>query len=92
MKPTKFYECLCSEGFTGKFCEYKKGANNLLLLKLNQTLMFNDEGSVIENTQSVIEGNIEILRSCSTMLNGQAIIFGGKWTKNEREVKKSPRN
>ena len=77
-------ECSCIQGFTGKFCEYSEKAQNIFFIQGNQTLLFTEEGSVIGKTSSILDDNIDFIDSCSIMLNGQTIIFGG--SKYEKQV------
>ena len=42
----------------------------------NDLLIFNADGSLVEE-KTIITEQEEVESSCSTMLNGQAIIFGG---------------
>ena len=85
MKPHKIVECSCVDGFTGEFCEFKTEQDNLLLLVPNESWkycspdvtipkIFNDDGKLIERTV-VNQHEITFDRTCSTMLNGEAIIF-----------------
>ena len=74
------------DGFTGEFCEFKTEQDNLLLLVPNESWtycspdvtipkIFNDDGKLIERTV-VNQHEITFDQTCSTMLNGEAIIFG----------------
>jgi len=84
MKPDKIFECSCADGFTGDFCEFKTEQDHLLFVLENDPLVFNADGRLIEEN-SVIDQQSGAFGSCSTMLNGEAIIFGG--TSNiERQV------
>jgi len=47
---------------------------------LDNQLFFNADGRFIKE-KTVIGGQAYAFRSCSTMLNGEAIIFGG-WNSN----------
>ena len=86
MKPDKIFECSCADGFTGDFCEFKTEQDHLLFFHENDALVFNADGrlfeekAVIENLDIQSANTIEPLvsgaaYSCSTMLNGEAIIF-----------------
>ena len=44
--------------------------------RFNDSLVFNSEGRLIGESASIGE-NSGAYRSCSTMLNGEAVIFGG---------------
>ena len=72
-------------GFDGIFCEHKIEADHLLFIsttandfeiRFNDKLFFNKDGRLIGESTSIDE-NSGAYRSCSTMLNGEAIIFGG---------------
>ena len=80
MKPDKIFECSCADGFTGDFCEFKTEQAHLLFVWRNDPLVFNADGRLIEEN-AVIYEHAYARRSCSTMLNGEAIIFGG-WDSN----------
>ena len=83
MKQSKNSECSCIDGYTGDFCEFKTEQNHLLFLHQETPLVFNADGNLIEENAD-IEGHVEIEGSCSTMLNGEPIIFGG-WTPNIKQ-------
>ena len=68
------------DGFTGDFCEFKTQQDHLLFVHYNISLVFNADARLIEEN-AVIDKQAEADRSCSTMLNGEAIIFGG-WDSN----------
>ena len=86
MKPCKIFECSCADGFTGDFCEFKTEQDHLLFIFENDPLVFNGDGRLIEEN-AVIDQQASIYQSCSTMLNGEAIIFGGsRWSNIERQV------
>ena len=80
MKPCKIFECSCADGFTGDFCEVKTEQDHLLFVHRNTPLLFNANGRLIE-ASVVIDEQVEVWGSCSTMLNGEAIIFGA-WNSN----------
>ena len=76
-------KCSCVEGFTGDFCQFKTGQDHLLFVTtvLNRTeLLFNGSGRLIGD-RAVVDEQIAAYGSCSTVFNGEAIIFGG-WTTN----------
>ena len=84
-KPNKIFECSCAEGFTGTFCEFKTEQDHLLFVsttvndfenRFNDKLVFNANGRLIEEDASIGEDS-GAYRSCSTMLNGEAIVLGG---------------
>ena len=91
VKLWKVFECSCPLGFTGDFCEFKAEQDHLLYLYLNATLVFNGDGKFV--TESVaVDANSEAYRSCFTMLNGEAVIFGGSSTFGiDRQVTHSKR-
>ena len=82
VKPVQIFECSCADGFTGDFCEYKTEQKTLLYLNDDDYLFFNDEGQRIE-TSFTFDDNAHVSSSCFTMLNGEAVIFGG-WDNNVR--------
>ena len=94
MKPDKIFECSCADGFTGDFCEFKTEQDHLLFVggywnnfeleKLD--LVLNADGRLIAEN-AVIDEQVEVYASCSTMLNGEAIIFGGFNFKRQVDLK-----
>ena len=84
-KPDKIFECSCADGFTGDFCEFKTEQDHLLFVHEKTALVFNADGGFIKENPTIDE-QVEVYASCSTMLNGEAIIFGG-WDSNiKRQV------
>ena len=82
LKLKKVFECSCTDGFTGDFCEFKTEQDHLLFIHENTPLVFNADGRLIEEN-AVIDKQVEDDGSCSTMLNGEAIIFGSSdWNLN----------
>ena len=79
------------------FCEHKKESNHLLYLNTGNdqdiSLIFNENGNSID-TGFLIGENAYAFGSCSTVLNGEAIIFGGGWPTSEyyRQVKYKIKN
>ena len=74
-------KCSCVEGFTGDFCQFKRDQDHLLFVTavLNRTeLLFNGNGRLI-GERPIVDEQIAAYGSCSTVFNGEAIIFGG-WT------------
>ena len=88
MKPDKIFECSCADGFTGDFCEFKTEQDHLLYLNTESTIdyklniqgpiqfIYNAAERLIEES-AVIDDQAIVYQSCSTMLNGEALIFGG---------------
>ena len=76
MKPDKIFDCSCADDFTGDFCEFKTEQDHLLFAWDVDPLVFNADGKRIGGNV-VIGEQVEVYVSCSTMLNGEAIIFGG---------------
>ena len=86
IKPDQIFECSCADGFTGDFCEFKTEQDHLLFVHRTTPLVFNADGRLIEENV-VIEQQASASGSCSTMLNGEAIIFGSPWNSNlKRQV------
>ena len=85
VKPDKMFECSCADGFAGDFCEFQTEQDHLLYVYENDTLVFNADGRLIEEN-TVIDEQVEVRGSCSTMLNGEAIIFGGGYLNYNRQV------
>ena len=92
MKPDKIFECSCADGFTGLFCEFKIEQDHLLFMSRdwnnrfnNPPLVFNSDERLIEEN-AVIEQQTGAYGSCSAMLNGEAIIFGGWYSDIQRQV------
>ena len=78
MNHKKTNKCFCTHKFTGVFCEHKAKTENFLFLHQRQSFGFGYDGSFIGNTDSIIDENIFVYNSCSTVLNGEIIIFGGQ--------------
>ena len=85
LKPDKNFECFCANGFTGDFCQFKTEHDHLLFVDKKTPLIFNADGRLIEEN-AVIDEQVVVYRSCSTMLNGEAIIFGGGYSNIYRQV------
>ena len=92
MKLQKIFGCSCLGGFTGDFCEFKTEQDHLLFVDPDSRLVFNDDERLIEKNAVIDgEGDTEIYYrppgfSCSTMLNGEAIIFGNSNQNHFRQV------
>ena len=78
LKLQKIFGCSCLVGFTGDFCEFKTEQDHLLFIHRENPLVFNADGRLIEEN-AVIDEQAYAFGSCSTMLNGEAIILGGEW-------------
>ena len=85
IKSYKIFECTCADGFDGIFCEHKVEGDYLLFIsttvndfgnQFEDKLVFNENGRLIGESASIGE-NSGAYRSCSTMVNGEAVIFGG---------------
>ena len=76
LKHKQVFECSCIDGYTGDFCEFKTEQDHLLFVHEETPLVFNADGGLIEEN-AVIDQQVDVWGSCSTMLNGEAIIFGG---------------
>ena len=75
MKLEKIFECLCPNGFTGVFCEFKADQNQLLYLEdRRNALVFNDEAQLLKSL--TLDDDVGTDESCFTMLNGEAVLFG----------------
>ena len=85
MKPDKMFECSCADGFTGDFCQFKTEQDHLLFVSGSDLLVFNGDGRLIEENV-IVDAQVEVYGSCSTMLNGEAIILGGYYSDIERQV------
>ena len=85
MKLRKIFECSCLGGYTGDFCEFKTEQDHLLFVHRQNPLVFNADGRLIEEN-AVIDEHAYARRSCSTMLNGEAIIFGSSTYNYYRQV------
>ena len=84
LKPLKTFECSCIDDFTGDFCEFKTEQNLLFFLYKSNGLVLNDDGLITQESVT-FEDNSYAFESCFTMLNGEAIIFGG-WDNNWQAV------
>ena len=84
-----FVICSCVEGFTGDFCEFKAEQDHLLFVttkyKPRTQFVFNSNGRLI-GEEAVEDEHISAYGSCSTVFNGEAIIFGGWYGSFKRQV------
>ena len=85
MRLWKIFECACADGFTGDFCDFKTEQNQLLFNRIDDYLIFNDDGQRIEKSFT-FDDNAYAYISCFTMLNGEAVIFGGWYDIIQRQV------
>ena len=85
LKPDKIFECSCADGFTGDFCDFKTEQGHLLFIYGRIPEVFNADGRLIEEN-AVIDEQAGARSSCSTMLNGEAIIFGGWYSNIKQQV------
>ena len=89
LKPSQIFECSCADGFVGDFCEFKTEQDHLLYVhgdSIPISLVFDRDGRLIEEND-VIDEQTGIYGSCSTMLNGEAVIFGGSSQSFQRQVR-----
>ena len=85
MKPDKMFECSCADGFTEDFCQFKIEQDHLLFVLGNDLLVSDGNGRLIEENV-IMDAQVGFHESCLTMLNGEAIIFGGRETDFIRQV------
>lgn len=93
MKYSKSFECNCTDGFTGDFCDFNNQQILLLFVttRVNETEswpIFDADGSLREtwSAKDIIGEQSGVHKSCSIMLNGEAIIFGGEPANIYRQV------
>ena len=79
LKLLKAFKCSCIDGFRGDFCEFKTDQKHLLFVYRRTPLVFNATGILIEENvdEEIIDERVDVHSSCSTMLKGEVIIFGG---------------
>ena len=81
-------------GFTGEFCELKAEQDFLLYIGENYDtkeydgLVLNSDAGLIERRVNLDE-NSRVRGSCVTMLDGEAVVFGGGTHTDFREQVKS---
>jgi len=51
----------------------------MLFLNWNNSFLFTHDGLLVGIANSITDENIKVFRSCSTILEGEAVIFGGIW-------------
>ena len=85
MKLRKIFECSCTDGFTGDFCEFKIEQDHLLFVHEESPFVFNADGRLIEEN-AIIDERAGADGSCSTMLNGEAVIIGSSDSRYMRQV------
>ena len=85
LKPLKIYECSCVDGFTGEFCQFKTEQDHLLVFDWSNPLVFNGNGKMIDEN-AVNKVGLDVYESCSTMLNGEAVIFAAESRYTKRQV------
>ena len=81
-KHVKAFKCTCKNGFTGDFCEYLTEQDHLLFLGASDfyfNLVFNVDGRLIAQNDTEITGDAGVIGACSTMLNGEVVVFGGDY-------------
>ena len=79
VEPVKIFECSCANSFIGDFCEFKTEQNHLLYHNVYEGFVFTDDAQLIQKSlTSSRDDNVGAYRSCFTMLNGEAVIFGGE--------------
>ena len=85
MKQSKTFECACTDGYTGNFCEFKNQQKSLFFVSTKAREVNN--WPIIEADvdvdwilwgQNIIGEQSGAYKSCSIMLNGEAVIFGGE--------------
>ena len=72
----KILECSCVDGFMGDFCEFKTEQDTLLFVNQYDQFVFAANGALIQD-RTAIDDEEGARGSCSTMLNGEVVIFGG---------------
>ena len=59
----------------GYFCEYKQTDDQFLLVHKNKAFLFDSSGIFLDKLS--IDQNVQVDSSCTILINGEAIIFGG---------------
>ena len=86
LKLYKISECSCVDGFTGNFCEFKKGQKHLLFITERHQYAFGTDGILIGKSE-IIDKQAGAYFSCSTIIDGEAFIFGGDGDDLSKQVK-----
>ena len=86
LKLHKNFECSCLDGFTGDFCEFKIEQDQLLFVWKYTSSVFDADGRLIAES-TLTDGLSGAFNSCSVMVNGEAIIFGGWDVNTNRQVR-----
>ena len=73
----KVFQMYCKTDFVGIFCEHKQADNQFLLVHKKNAFVFDNSGIFLDKTQSIIDQNVQVDTSCSVLINGEALIFGG---------------
>jgi len=71
--------------FQLNFCEFKTQQDHLLFVHRTTPLVFNADGRLIEEVAAIDE-QADAFGSCSTMLNGEAIIYD-QYTRRQVHLK-----
>ena len=69
---------MCTDEFTGVFCEQKEKTDEFIYLHQRQAFRFNNDGLFIGKTDSMIDVDVFVYNSCSTIIHGETVIFGGQ--------------
>ena len=86
MKQSKTFECACADEFTGNFCEFKNKQKNLFFVstkarEVNPWPIFDVDVWDVDFDlwgKYIIGEQAGAYKSCSIILNGESVIFGGE--------------